>query len=138
MTPLLLMHTLGHGFVPPGIHAGGLRYHGMAPLVSHLKELDIIEAQSYHQIECFDAGVLFAQTEGTIPAPETNHAIRSVVVEALKCKETGEEKCIAFNFSGHGHLDLGAYDKYYDKDLKDYEYPEDKIIEALKDVPEVG
>ena len=138
MTPLLLMHTLGHGFVPPGIHAGGLRYHGMAPMVSHLKELEIIEAQSYHQIECFDAGVLFAQTEGPIPAPETNHAIRSVVVEALKCKETGEGKCIAFNYSGHGHLDLAAYDKYCDKELEDYEYPEEKIIEALKDVPEIG
>ncbi|MFC1614205.1 TrpB-like pyridoxal phosphate-dependent enzyme [Gemmatimonadota bacterium] len=138
MTPLLLMHTLGHGFVPPGIHAGGLRYHGMAPMVSHLRDLDLIEAQSYHQIECFDAGALFAQTEGIIPAPETNHAIRAVVVEALKCKESGEEKCIAFNFSGHGHLDLAAYDKYYDKELKDYDYPEEKILEALKEVPEIG
>ena len=138
MTPLLKMYTLGHIFVPPGIHAGGLRYHGMAPMVSHLKDLGIIEAMALHQIECFEAGILFAQTEGTIPAPETNHAIRAVVIEALKCKETGEEKCIAFNFSGHGHLDLSAYDKYYEKDLEDYEYPEEKIREALKEVPEVG
>jgi len=138
MTPLLKMYTLGHIFVPPGIHAGGLRYHGMAPMVSHLKDLGIIEAMALHQIECFEAGILFAQTEGTIPAPETNHAIRAVVIEALKCKETGEEKCIAFNFSGHGHLDLSAYDKYYEKDLEDYEYPEEKIREALKEVPEIG
>jgi tryptophan synthase beta chain len=138
MTPLLLMHTLGHGFVPPGIHAGGLRYHGMAPLVSHLRDLDLIEAQSYHQIECFDAGTLFAQTEGIITAPETNHAIRAVIVEALKCKESGEDKCIAFNLSGHGHLDLASYDKYYEKELKDYDYPEEKILEALKEVPEIG
>ena len=137
MTPLMMMNTLGHTFVPPGIHAGGLRYHGMAPLVSHLKDLDIIEAQSFHQIECFEAGVLFAQTEGIIPAPETNHAIRGAIVEALKCKETGEEKCIAFNLSGHGHLDLSSYDKYFEKDLKDYEYPEELIHEALKEVPEI-
>jgi len=137
MTPLLKMYTLGHVFVPPGIHAGGLRYHGMAPLVSHLKNLDIIEAAAFHQIECFEAGILFAQTEGTIPAPETNHAIRAVVIEALKCKETGEEKCIAFNFSGHGHLDLSAYDKFYEKALEDYEYPREKIEEALKEVPVV-
>ena len=137
MTPLLKMHTLGHVFVPPGIHAGGLRYHGMAPLVSHLKDLGIIEATALHQIECFEAGILFARTEGTIPAPETTHAIRAAVVEALKCKETGEEKCIAFNFSGHGHLDLSAYDKYYEKALEDYEYPEELIKQALKEVPEV-
>jgi tryptophan synthase beta chain len=135
MTPLLKMYTLGHSFVPPGIHAGGLRYHGMAPIVSHLKALDLIEAQAYHQIECFDAGVLFAQTEGIIPAPETNHAIRAAVVEALKCKETGEEKCIAFNFSGHGHLDLASYDKYFDKLLEDFEYPDDMIVESLKELP---
>jgi len=137
MTPLLKMNTLGHVFVPPGIHAGGLRYHGMAPLVSHLKDLGIIEAVALHQIECFDAGVLFARTEGTIPAPETNHAIRAVVIEALKCKETGEAKCIAFNFSGHGHLDLSAYEKYYEKGLDDYELPQEKIDEALKEVPVV-
>jgi tryptophan synthase beta chain len=138
MTPLLKMHTLGHVFVPPGIHAGGLRYHGMAPLVSHLKDLGLIEAMSLHQLECFDAGTLFAQTEGIIPAPETTHAIRAAVVEALKCKESGEEKCIAFNFSGHGHLDLTAYEKYHEKALEDYEFPESLIAEALKEVPEIG
>ncbi|MFH1071616.1 MAG: TrpB-like pyridoxal phosphate-dependent enzyme [Candidatus Glassbacteria bacterium] len=135
MTPLLKMYTLGHVFVPPGIHAGGLRYHGMAPIVSHLKNLGIIEAVALHQVECFEAGTLFAQTEGIIPAPETNHAIRAVILEALKCKETRQEKCIAFNFSGHGHLDLSAYDKFHEKSLEDYEYPKELIEEALKQVP---
>jgi len=135
MTPLLKMYTLGHVFVPPGIHAGGLRYHGMAPIVSHLKHLGIIEAVALHQVECFEAGTLFAQTEGIIPAPETNHAIRAVILEALKCKETRQEKCIAFNFSGHGHLDLSAYDKFHEKSLEDYAYPKELIEEALKQVP---
>lgn len=138
MTPLLKMHTLGHVFVPPGIHAGGLRYHGMAPLVSHLASLGVVESMSLHQIECFEAGKLFAETEGIIPAPETTHAVRAAIVEALKCKESGEEKCIAFNFSGHGHLDLSAYDKFCDKELEDYEYPGELIEEAMKEVPEVG
>ncbi len=138
MTPLLKMHTLGHVFVPPGIHAGGLRYHGMAPLVSHLKDLGLIEATSLHQIECFEAGTLFAQTEGIIPAPETTHAVRAAIIEALKCKESGQEKCIAFNFSGHGHLDLSSYEKFHENKLEDYAYPEEMITEALKEVPEVG
>ncbi len=138
MTPLLKMYTLGHVFVPPGIHAGGLRYHGMAPLVSHLKHLGLIEATSLHQLECFEAGVLFAQTEGIIPAPETTHAVRAAIVEALKCKETGEEKCIAFNLSGHGHLELAAYEKFLENQLEDYEFPDDQLAESLKEVPEIG
>jgi tryptophan synthase beta chain len=138
MTPLLKMHTLGHVFVPPGIHAGGLRYHGMAPLVSHLKDLGLIDAMSLHQLECFKAGVLFAQTEGIIPAPETTHAIRGAIIEALKCKETGEEKCIAFNFSGHGHLELAAYEKFYENELEDYEFPDELLAASLKQVPEIG
>jgi tryptophan synthase beta chain len=134
-TPLMKMHTLGHDFVPPGIHAGGLRYHGMAPLVSALAEHKLIEARALHQLTCFDAAVQFARTEGIIPAPETSHAIRVVIDEALKCKETGEEKVIAFNFSGHGHFDMSAFDAYFSKKLEDYEYPEEKIKESLAKVP---
>ncbi len=115
----------------------GLRYHGMSPLVSHLVDLGLIEGAAFHQTECFQAGVLFAQTEGIIPAPETNHAIRAAINEALRCKETGEEKCIAFNFSGHGHLDLASYEKYYNGELDDYEYPQERIEEALREVPVV-
>lgn len=135
LTPLLLMHTLGHTFEPPGIHAGGLRYHGDSPLVSLLVEKKIIQPRSYTQNPCFEAAVLFANTEGTIPAPETSHAIRGAVDEALKCKETGEEKCIVFNFSGHGHFDLNAYDAYLEGKLQDYEYPDEKIRESLGKLP---
>ena len=113
LTPLIKMFTLGHSFVPPGIHAGGLRYHGMAPMVSLGAKLGLIEAAAFHQIECFEAAKLFAATEGTIPAPETSHAIRAAIVEAIRCHETGEEKCILFNFSGHGLCDLGSYDRYF-------------------------
>ena len=112
MTPLIMMHTLGHGFIPAPVHAGGLRYHGSAPLVSHLLAHKVIEAEAYHQGECFKSAVLFAQTEGTIPAPESAHAIHSVIQHALKAKESGEAKVIVFNLSGHGHFDLGAYDAY--------------------------
>lgn len=112
LTPLLMMHTLGHDFKPSPIHAGGLRYHGMAPLVSHLVKLGVIEAVAYPQKPVFEAAVTFARTEGIIPAPETAHAIRAVIDEALACKESGEEKTILFNFSGHGHFDLSAYDAY--------------------------
>ena len=135
LTPLIKMFTLGHSFVPPGIHAGGLRYHGMSPMVSLGLKLGLIEAESYHQIECFDSAKLFAATEGTIPAPETSHAIRAVVAEAEKCRETGEEKCILFNFSGHGLCDLGAYDKYVAGELEDYEYPQEKIEAAIAELP---
>jgi tryptophan synthase beta chain len=135
LTPLVKMFTLGHSFVPPGIHAGGLRYHGMAPMVSLGAKLGLIEAAAFHQIECFEAAKLFAATEGTIPAPETSHAIRAVVNEAVRCRETGEEKCILFNFSGHGLCDLGSYDRFLSGELEDYSYPQEKIDEALAELP---
>jgi len=137
LTPLIKMYTLGHNFVPPGIHAGGLRYHGMAPLVSLLAKLGIVEVAAYHQTECFQAAQLFAKTEGIVPAPETSHAIRAAVVEALRCRETGEEKCILFNFSGHGICDLGAYDRFFAGELEDLEYPQERIREALAALPAV-
>ncbi len=137
LTPLIKMYTLGHNFVPPGIHAGGLRYHGMAPLVSLLTKLGIVEVAAYHQNECFQAAQLFATSEGIIPAPETSHAIRAAVVEAIRCRETGQEKCILFNLSGHGICDLGAYDKFLAGELEDLEYPQDKIDEALAALPTV-
>ena len=137
-TPLILMHTLGHGFVPPNIHAGGLRYHGMAPLVSLLVDQGIVEARAYHQNSVFEAAVLFAGTEGTIPAPETAHAIKAAIDEAVKCRETGEEKCIVLMFSGHGHFDLASYNAYLSGELKDFELPDECIQDALKDVPRVG
>lgn len=137
LTPLLKMHTLGHSFVPPGIHAGGLRYHGMAPMVSFAVQLGLIEAVALHQRECFDAARLFAVTEGIIPAPETTHAIRAAILEALKCKETGEEKCILFNFSGHGICDLGAYERFLAGQLEDFELPQEQIDRALAELPVV-
>ncbi|OAQ21850.1 Tryptophan synthase beta chain like [Thermosulfurimonas dismutans] len=135
LTPLLLMHTLGHTFEPPGIHAGGLRYHGDAPLICQLVKEGVIKPRAYPQNPCFEAAVLFAQTEGIIPAPETSHAIRAVIDEAIKCRETGEEKTIVFCFSGHGHFDLAAYDAFLEGKLEDYEYPEEKIREALEKLP---
>ena len=137
MTPLLKMFTLGHTFVPAGIHAGGLRYHGMAPLVSHLCALGAIEPRAYHQNPVFDAAVTFARTEGMVCAPETAHAIRCVIDEAIRCREEKKEACILFNYSGHGFFDLAAYDKYFSKDLEDYEYPAEKIAEAMKHIPVV-
>jgi len=136
-TPLLKMHTLGHTFVPPKIHAGGLRYHGMAPLVSALIDRKLVTTERRHQVACFEAAVQFARTEGIVPAPETAHAIRIVIEEALECKKTGEPKVIAFNFSGHGHFDMSAYDAYFAEALEDYAYPEEAIKEAMKSVPEV-
>ncbi|MCM8772014.1 MAG: TrpB-like pyridoxal phosphate-dependent enzyme [Candidatus Omnitrophica bacterium] len=133
-TPLLKMYTLGHSFIPPGIHAGGLRYHGDAPLICHLYKLGIIEARAYYQKECFEAGVLFAQTEGFLPAPETTHAIKAVIDEA---KDAPEGKVIVYNHSGHGFFDLSAYEAYFEGKLEDYEYPEEKIKEALKDLPDI-
>ncbi len=132
MTPLLPMHTLGHDFVPAPIHAGGLRYHGMSPQVSQLILDGIIEPRAVHQLETFEAGVLFARTEGIIPAPETNHAIAAVIQEAKKAKEEGKEKVILFNMSGHGLVDLAAYDAYFSGKLHDYELPEEEIERALK------
>jgi tryptophan synthase beta chain len=136
--PVVKMHTLGHSFVPPPIHAGGLRYHGMAPIICHLHRLGIMEARAEHQNPVFAAAVSFAKAEGVIPAPEPAHAIKVAMDEALKCKETGEEKAIAFLLCGHGHFDMKAYDDYFAGVLPDYEYPEGKIKEALKELPEVG
>ena len=137
-TPLLKMFTLGHSFIPAPIHAGGLRYHGMAPLLCHLHDLGIIEAVALHQNPCFEAAISFARAEGHIPAPETAHAIKVTMDEALKCKESGESKVIVFNNSGHGHFDLASYEKYLTGQLEDYELPEEKIKEALAQLPSVG
>ena len=137
MTPLLKMHTLGHTFVPNPIHAGGLRYHGMAPLLSALYDAGVYEAKSYNQNECFEAGVLFAKNEGIIPAPEPTHAIKAAIDEALICKETGEEKNILFNLCGHGHLDLSAYDTYFAGDMVDYSLSDEDINKAMQSVPKV-
>jgi len=132
MTPLLPMYTLGHDFVPAPIHAGGLRYHGMAPLVSQLVKDGLIEPRAYHNLETFKAGVDWARTEGFISAPETNHAIAAVVEAARQAKEEGKEKTILFNWSGHGLVDLTAYDAYFSGQLTDYALPEDEIQRALK------
>ncbi len=131
------MHTLGHTFVPPPVHAGGLRYHGMAPIICHLHKLGFVEARAVNQLATFEAGVQFARTEGIISAPETNHAIRVTIDEALKCKESGESKTILLAHSGHGHFDMAAYDAYLAGKLVDYEYPEEKVKEALASLPEV-
>jgi tryptophan synthase beta chain len=137
LTPLLKMFTLGHDFVPPGIHAGGLRYHGMAPIVSALADQKLIRAEARHQLECFEAAVTFARTEGIIPAPETSHALRVAMDEALNCKKTGEKKNIVLCFSGHGHFDMGAYSAYFAGELKDYAYPEEEIKRAMANLPKV-
>lgn len=137
MTPLLKMLTLGHDFIPPGIHAGGLRYHGLAPIISLLIHKKIVRAEAVAQTKAFEAAVIFAQTEGFLPAPETSHAIRVAIDEAKKCAQTGEEKCIVFNFSGHGHFDLSAYDAYISGKLQDYEYPEEKIRQSLERLPKI-
>lgn len=133
-TPLMAMYSLGHGFVPAPIHAGGLRYHGMAPIVSKLTADKLIEARAYTQLETFAAGIIFARTEGFIPAPETNHAIACVIEEAKKAKEEGKEKVILMNWSGHGIIDLAAYDAYLSGKLEDYVLPDDEIKKLLKDL----
>jgi len=137
MTPLVKMHTLGHDFIPPGIHAGGLRYHGMSPLVSLLHDTGILEAQAFHQISVFDSAVQFARTEGIIPAPESGHAIRAVINEALEAKKTGQERVILFNLSGHGHFDMAAYEAYFSGKLQDYEYPAEAVAAAQHKLPQV-
>jgi tryptophan synthase beta chain len=137
MTPLLRMYTLGHDFVPASIHAGGLRYHGAAPLASVLLDEGIVEATSYFQNECYASAVLFARTESWVVAPESSHAVHGAIVEALKCKETGEAKTILFNLSGHGMLDLAGYDKFLNGQLQDFEPEQASIDAALKNVPEV-
>jgi len=138
LTPLLKMYTLGHDFVPPSIHAGGLRYHGDSPILSRLVHDGVIRAVSYHQNEVFEAAQTFARTEGIIVAPETSHAVKSVIDEALKCRQSGEVKTILFNCSGHGNFDMSAYDAFYAKQLVDYEYPEQLIKESLSRLPKLG
>ncbi len=138
LTPLLAMHTLGHGFIPPPIHAGGLRYHGVAPLISHAVNLGLARPQALHQLECYEAAMLFARTEGIIPAPETSHAIAQTIREAKKAKEEGKEKVIVFNLSGHGLMDLVGYDNYIHGRLHDYALSEEelkKYTEDLKQFP---
>ncbi len=138
LTPLVKMHTLGSTFVPPPFHAGGLRYHGMAPLVSHLQDLGLIESRAYHQTECFAAGVQFARAEGIVPAPEANHAIKAVVDEALVCKEAGAGRTILFNLSGHGHFDMQAYTDYFAGKLTDQSYAEEELAMALAGLPAIA
>ncbi len=138
LAPLVKMHTLGHDFVPPGFHAGGLRYHGMAPLVSHLYELGMLEARAEPQLRCFEAGLLFARAEGIIPAPEANHAVRGAIDEAMRCREEGTSRAILFNLCGHGHFDMQAYIDYGAGKLQDYEYPADEIAMALANLPTVS
>ncbi len=137
MAPIVKMHTLGHTFIPPAIHAGGLRYHGMSPQVSALVEHGYVEARAVNQLDTFEAALTFARAEGIIPAPEPTHAIRVAIDEALKCKESGEKKVIVFNLSGHGHFDMGAYDAYHKGNLQDYAYPEEEIEAAMALLPEV-
>jgi tryptophan synthase beta chain len=140
MTPLLAMYTLGHKFIPPPIHAGGLRYHGMAPLISHLVREKHMEAVAYKQLEIFEAAKIFSRSEGIIPAPESDHAIRATIDEALKAKQEGKSKVILFNLSGHGHFDMAAYDAYFSGKLVDHQLPEDEIkrtLEMIKDYPPV-
>ncbi|MDP6886780.1 MAG: TrpB-like pyridoxal phosphate-dependent enzyme [SAR324 cluster bacterium] len=138
MTPLTKMHTLGSTFVPPGFHAGGLRYHGMAPLISHLKELNLLEASAYHQNSCFEAGVIFGRSEGILPAPEANHAVKGAIEEALRCKREGKSETILFNLCGHGHFDMQAYSNYSSGKLKDLNYDEEELAMALAGLPSVG
>ena len=138
LTPLTKMHTLGSSFIPPGFHAGGLRYHGMSPLVSHAKELGLLEAVAYHQNHCFEAAVTFARSEGIIPAPETSHAVKSAIEEALRCKREGKAETILFNLSGHGHFDMAAYTEYFSGTLQDKNYDEQKLSDALSRLPQVA
>jgi tryptophan synthase beta chain len=126
------MHTLGHMFVPAPIHAGGLRYHGMAPTLSLLKEEGIVKSKAYNQIETMEAGVQFTRTEGIVPAPEPSHAIKAVIDEAQRCKETGEEKTILFLLCGHGYFDMQAYDDYLSGKLQPYDYPQEKVMESMR------
>jgi len=137
LTPLTKMHTLGSSFTPPGFHAGGLRYHGMAPLVSHLKEHGLIEATAYNQSACFEAGVMFARAEGIVPAPEANHAVKGAIVEALRCKAEGKSEVILFNLCGHGHFDMAAYTNYLSGQLVDQAYDENELAMALSGLPSV-
>jgi len=138
MTPLVKMHTLGSSFVPPSSHAGGLRYHGMAPLVSQLVDLGQVEPTAYSQTECFEAGVTFAKAEGILPAPEANHAVKGALVEAMRCKEEGESRAILFNLCGHGYFDMQAYMDYSSGKLADHPYDESEVAMALAGLPSVA
>jgi len=138
VAPIAKMYTLGHDFVPPGIHAGGLRYHGAAPLVSQLVHAKLVEARAAQQLACFEAAVQFARTEGIIPAPESSHAIRGAIDEALRAKGEGRERVVLFNLSGHGHVDMAAYDEYFAGKLEDFEYPSEKVRESLQNLPQVA
>ena len=138
LTPLVKMHTLGHTFVPAPMHAGGLRYHGMAPLICKLYDEGVIEARAVAQIATFKAAIQFARAEGILPAPEAAHAVRGAIDEALQAKQEGKKKTIVFNLCGHGFLDLSAYESYLSGKLEDYEYPAELVAEALKHVPKVG
>jgi len=137
LTPLIKMFTLGHNFIPPPIHAGGLRYHGMAPIICHVHNLGLVEARSEHQTSTFESGITFARSEGIISAPETNHCIKTAIDEALKCRESGEEKTILIAHSGHGHVDMAAYKAYLNGKLIDYEFSDEEIKKALTCVPEL-
>ena len=138
LTPLVKMHTLGSTFVPPGFHAGGLRYHGMAPMISHLQELDLLEATAYHQNTCFESGVTFGRSEGILPAPEANHAVKGAIEEALRCKREGKSETILFNLCGHGHFDMQAYTDYFSGNLEDRNYDEQELAMALAGLPSVA
>jgi tryptophan synthase beta chain len=138
LTPLMKMHTLGSTFVPEGIHAGGLRYHGMAPLISHVVALGLTQPRAEHQLGCFAAGLTFARAEGILPAPEANHAVKAAIDEALKCKESGESKVILFNLCGHGHFDMQAYMDYQTGNLIDTEYSSEEVAMALAGLPSIG
>ena len=138
LTPVARMHTLGSAFTPPGFHAGGLRYHGMAPLISHVRQLGLMEAVAYGQLECFAAGVQFARAEGIVPAPEANHAIKGAIEEALRCKREGKAETILFCLSGHGHFDMAAYQACFDGLLKDEAYDERELAQALSGLPAVA
>ncbi len=135
LTPLVKMHTLGSTFIPPSVHAGGLRYHGMAPMVSHIKDLGLIDARAYHQVEVFEAGVQFARAEGIVPAPEANHAVKGAIDEALKCKQDGRSRAILFNLCGHGHFDMQAYSDYFAGKLTNMSYDESELAMALAGLP---
>jgi tryptophan synthase beta chain len=137
LTPITKMYTLGHDFVPPGIHAGGLRYHGASALVSQLHHEGIIEAAALPQTACFEGAVLFARTEGIVPAPESSHAIRAAIDEAVKAREEGQQRTILFNLSGHGHFDMSSYEAYLSGQLEDYAYPEEQIAASLARLPQV-
>ena len=138
LTPLVKMHTLGSTFTPPGFHAGGLRFHGMAPLVSHVKELGLMDAVAYTQNQCFEAGVQFARAEGIVPAPEANHAVKGAIEEALRCKREGKADTILFCLSGHGHFDMGSYQKYLAGELSEQSYDEKELAQALSGLPAVA